>query len=126
MSDIKDSTNKELKTDKHETGSSSKNIKRIRKDLMGFAKEEILNIKKSKKEINIGTFEEKIAPSQYSLTAKHLKFGSFKSKANDEESKENASNLNNVNEGKGKKEAKNDNIKEISSSDISDEEDDDS
>ena len=93
---------------------------RIRKDLMSFAKNEILNIKKSKKDINVANFEEEkevIAPSKYSLTTKKLQFHSNKQFTKDIEPVEEKI------ENDNKKEENNKNEKnEVSSSDISDDE----
>ena len=130
MSGNKDKISKENKAKessksmKFEDKSSLKNLKKIRKDLMSFAQDEILNIKKSKKDISVAHFEPKeyIAPSKYSVTTKKLqpqsqkKYNSnFESvdetnkvKKNDKEEKvENNKNVNN----------------EVSSSDISDDDD---
>ena len=104
----------------NESKSSFKNLKRIRKDLMSFAKNEILNIKKSKKDINVANFEEEkevIAPSKYSLTTKKLQFHSNKQFTKDIEPVEEKI------ESHKKKEENNKNEKnEVSSSDISDDE----
>ena len=104
----------------NESKSSFKNLKRIRKDLMSFAKNEILNIKKSKKDINVANFEEEkevIAPSKYSLTTKKLQFHSNKQFTKDIEPVEEKI------ENHKKKEENNKNEKnEVSSSDISDDE----
>ena len=99
--------------------SSFKNLKRIRKDLMSFAKNEILNIKKSKKDINIANFEEKeiIAPSKYSLTNKKLEIPSNKHFSKEIEPGEEK-----VEKIKKKQENKKIKKNEISSSDISDDE----
>ena len=123
----KNNNNDPQKKKKKQADSSSNNLKRIRKDLMGFAKEEILNIKKSKKDINIANFEEKeiIAPSKYSLTAKHLKIDSFKHQSNkSNHSHFQNNNTNTINEEEDKKEETKDKD-EISSSDISDDDEDD-
>ena len=95
---------------------------------MSFAKDEILNIKKSKKEISIANFENKefIAPSRYSLTTKYVKTQSYKNYKSyiepvEEEVKKEQNDINIEDKKKeGKKEDKNKN--EVSSSDISDDE----
>ena len=111
------------KSNKIQDKPSFKNLKKIRKDLMSFAKDEILNIKKSKKDISIANFEEKelIAPNKYSLTTKALKIQSTKSyKSNIETVEEKIIGENKINDSQ-----KNDNkSNDISSSDISDEEED--
>ena len=112
--------------EKKKESTSQKNIKRIRKHLMSFAKDEILNIKKSKKEISIANFENKeiIAPSRYSLTTKYVKTQSFQNYKSyiepvEEEVKKEQNDINIEDKKKeGKKEDKNKN--EVSSSDISD------
>ena len=114
--------------EKKKESTSQKNIKRIRKHLMSFAKDEILNIKKSKKEISIANFENKefIAPSRYSLTTKYVKTQSYKNYKSyiepvEEEFKKEQNDINIEDKKKeGKKEDKNKN--EVSSSDISDDE----
>ena len=132
MSDKKDNINDEDKTIvnsesnvKISESTSHKNIKRIRKHLMSFAKDEILNIKKSKKEISIANFEKKelIAPSRYSLTTKTVKFQSNKNYQSDiEPVKEEVKKENNhkKKEDKKKEEKNEQNKNEVSSSDISD------
>ena len=132
MSDKKDNINNEEKkientedNVKKGESTSQKNIKRIRKHLMSFAKDEILNIKKSKKEISIANFEKKelIAPSKYSLTTKNIKIQSNKTyKYNIEPVVEEVKKENNHKKFEDKKQqAKNDqNKNEVSSSDISD------
>ena len=125
MSEQKFNENKNNKEEidispKNESKSSFKNLKRIRKDLMSFAKNEILNIEKSKKDINVANFEEEkgvIAPSKYSLTTKKLQFHSNKQFTKDIEPVEEKI------ENHKKKEENNKNEKnEVSSSDISDDE----
>ena len=106
--------------DENKSYSSFKNLKRIRKDLICFAKNEILNIKKSKKDINVANFEEEkevIAPSKYSLTTKKIQLHSNKQFTKDIEPVEEKI------ENDKKKEENNKNEKnEVSSSDISDDE----
>ena len=107
---------KEMEKDKdiESLKSSFNNLKKIRKDLMSFAKDEILNIKKSKKDISIANFEEEelIAPNKYSLTTKALKI---------QNNKNYNSNIEFVEDKSDSK--KNDNKdQDISSSDISDDE----
>ena len=106
--------------DENKSYSSFKNLKRIRKDLICFAKNEILNIKKSKKDINVAKFEEEkevIAPSKYSLTTKKIQLHSNKQFTKDIEPVEEKI------ENDKKKEENNKNEKnEVSSSDISDDE----
>ena len=89
---------------------------------MSFAKDEILNIKQSKKEISVANFEEKefLAPSKYSLTTKTLKIDSNKNYKSDIETVE--ENVKKENDDKNIIDTKIDNKKnEVSSSDISDE-----
>ena len=109
-----------LPKDENKSYSSFKNLKRIRKDLICFAKNEILNIKKSKKDINVANFEEEkevIAPSKYSLTTKKIQLHSNKQFTKDIEPVEEKI------ENDKKKEENNKNEKnEVSSSDISDDE----
>ena len=102
-----------------EEKSSFKNLKKIRKDLMSFAKNEILNIKKSKKDFNVANFEEKevIAPSRYSLTSNKLEFHSFKRYEQDIETVKEIIPQNKINEDTHKNDKN-----EVSSSDISDDE----
>ena len=106
--------------DENKSYSSFKNLKRIRKDLICFAKNEILNIKKSKKDINVAKFEEEkevIAPSKYSLTTKKIQLHSNKQFTKDIEPVEEKI------ENDKKKEENNKNEKnEVSSSDISEDE----
>ena len=88
---------------------------------MSFAKDEILNIKKSKKDFRVENFEnqEYIAPSKYSLTTKNLKIQSTKNyKSNIESIEEKVHNEKNNKEETKKEEEKN----EVNSSDISDDE----
>ena len=109
------------KLNKIEDKSSFKNLKKIRKDLMSFAKDEILNIKKSKKDISVAHFEQKeyIAPSKYSVTTKKLLPQSQKKFNSNFETVEEKNN--NKNNDKNKKVENNKNVKdEVSSSDISD------
>ncbi len=132
MSDQKEIEKKEKennnilhKKKKKQTDSSTKNLKKIRKGLMGLAEEEMLNIKKSKKDINVAYFEEKelIAPSKYSLTAKHLKIDSNKQQSNKLKEKV----INPIKEEEDKKvenKENKENKEEISSSDISDDDED--
>ena len=110
------------KNGKENKSTSNKNIKKIRKHLMSFAKDEILNIKQSKKEISVANFEEKefLAPSKYSLTTKTLKIDSNKNYKSDIETVE--ENVKKENNDKNIIDTKTDNKKnEVSSSDISDE-----
>ena len=103
---------------------SFKNLKKIRKDLMSFAKDEILDIKKSKKEISIENFEKKelIAPSSISMTTKKLEIRNSKKYNSNfepiEEKKQNKINKE-IKDDNNNKEDKN----EVSSSDISDDDD---
>ena len=119
--DGKDNISSKNESDKKQ---SFKNLKKIRKDLMSFAKNEILDIKKSKKEISVANFDKKeyLAPSSISLTTKKLDINSSKKYSSHFEIVEEK--LSN----KKSKEIKDDNNKEdknqISSSDISDEDDD--
>ena len=134
MSDQKDNINNEDKeivnsenNEKITESTSQKNIKRIRKHLMSVAKDEILNIKKSKKEISIANFEHKefIAPSRYSLTTKSIKIQSNKTyKSNIEPIEEKVKNekKDKKNEDKKQEEKNEQNKNEVSSSDISDDE----
>ena len=115
---------KELENDENNEGLklSFKNLKKIRKDLMSFAKDEILNIKKSKKDISIANFEEKelLAPSKYSLTTKDLKIQNTKNYKSNIESVEEKI----IGESKSSNSKKKDNKdSDISSSDISDDDD---
>ena len=123
MSEQKDNQNKENKEKYNispkkeiEEKSSFKNLKKIRKDLMSFAKNEILNIKKSKKDFNVANFEEKevIAPSRYSLTSNKLEFHSFKRYEQDIETVKEIIPQNKINEDTHKNDKN-----EVSSSDIS-------
>ena len=131
MSETKEKISKEnkekqiSKSTKIEDKPSFKNLKKIRKDLMSFAKDEILNIKKSKKDISVASFEpqEHIAPSKYSMTTKKLQPQSQKKNYN--------SNFEPVEEkNKIKKDNKDKKVEisknakdEVSSSDISDDDD---
>ena len=126
MSEQKDNQNKENKEKYNispkkeiEEKSSFKNLKKIRKDLMSFAKNEILNIKKSKKDFNVANFEEKevIAPSRYSLTSNKFEFHSFKRYEQDIETVKEIIPQNKINEDTHKNDKN-----EVSSSDISDDE----
>lgn len=119
MSDLKES--KEDKNVEKNSKQSFNNLKKIRKSLMSFAKDEILDIKKSKKDINIANFEnqEIIAPSKYSLTTKALNFHYTKSYSENIEPVQEKVINNKNGDNKGNK---NDNNNEISSSDISDDE----
>ena len=87
---------------------------------MSFAKDEILDIKKSKKDINIANFEnqEIIAPSKYSLTTKaiHLHYTKKYSENIEPVQEKVINNKNDDNQGNKNENNKN----EISSSDISD------
>ena len=112
--------------DKHVNKTQGKlsfnNIKKIRRDLINLAKDEILDIKKSKKDVTIETFinQEIIAPSKYSLTTKDINLNCNKKYSSKFETVEE-----NVKNDKHKKEEekRNDvNKNEISSSDISDDE----
>ena len=97
-------------------------LKNIRKDLMSFAKDEILDIKKSKKEISIENFDktESIPSNKFSLTTKSLTIQNPKNyKSNIESIKEKGKN--NIK----KEDKKDDKENEISSSDISDNDEDD-
>ncbi len=123
MSEMKNQLNN---VDKHVNKTQGKlsfnNIKKIRRDLINLAKDEILDIKKSKKDVTIETFinQEIIAPSKYSLTAKDINLNCNKKYSSKFETVEE-----NVKNDKYKKdeEKRNDvNKNEISSSDISDDE----
>ena len=74
MEDIKNSLVKDDKQSNNKEKLSFKNLKKIRKDLMSFAEDEILDIKKSNKDINIASFvhQEVIAPSKYTIISKKL------------------------------------------------------
>ena len=127
MDDKLDNINKKKekklkKGKKGELKSSFNNLKRIRKDLMSFAKDEILDIKKSKKEISIENFDktESIPSNKFSLTTKALTIQNPKNyKSNIESIKEKGKN--NIK----KEDKKDDKENEISSSDISDNDEDD-
>ena len=130
MSNIKEKNSKENKEkeeknlySKMENSSSFKNLKKIRKDLMSFAKDEILNIKNSKKELSVVHFEQKelISPNKYSVTTKKLTQSQKKYNSNFEPVEEKN---NDIKKDKVKKveNIKNDK-KEVSSSDISDDDD---
>ena len=76
MSEIRDKLTKDEKNkgyNKDKEKLSFKNLKKIRKDLMSFAEDEILDIKKSKKDINVASFaDQELAPCKYSITTKKL------------------------------------------------------
>ena len=130
MSNIKEKKSEEDKeqeeknlSSKMENTSSFKNLKKIRKDLMSFAKDEISNIKKSKKDISVAHFEQKelIAPNKYSVTTKKLAQSHKKYNSNFEPVEEKNDDI------KKDKDKKVENIRndknEVSSSDISDDDD---
>ena len=98
---------------------SFNNLKRIRKDLMTLAKDEILDIKKSKKDVTVENFvdQEIVAPSKYSLTTKGINLHFTKNYSNKFETvEEKITNNKYHNNGEKMKEV---NKNEISSSDIS-------
>ncbi len=124
MEDIKNSLVKDDKQSNNKEKLSFKNLKKIRKDLMSFAEDEILDIKKSNKDINIASFvhQEVIAPSKYTIISKKLnRFNSqnYDNKIVPVEEKVTTDKSNNKNNNNG--EAKNDknDKNEVSSSDIS-------
>ena len=127
MEDIKNSLIKDDKQSNNKEKLSFKNLKKIRKDLMSFAEDEILDIKKSNKDINIASFvhQEVIAPSKYTIISKKLnRFNSqnYDNKIVPVEEKVTTDKSNNKNNNNG--EAKNDkndknDKNEVSSSDIS-------
>ena len=117
---------------KNNTNNSSfRKIKRISKNLISLAKDEISDIKKSNKDINIAKYDsnkEFLAPSSYTLAKKQLadqpaikNMSSFKphSKFESIQEKEKNNNNNEINTKEEQTKVR-DNKGEISSSDISD------
>ena len=116
---------------KNNTNNSSfRKIKRISKNLISLAKDEISDIKKSNKDINIAKYDsnkEFLAPSSYTLAKKQLadqpaikNMSSFKPHSKFESIQENDKNNNNKIDSKENQTNTLDNKGEISSSDISD------
>ena len=105
-------------------------IKRISKNLISLAKDEISDIKKSNKDINIAKYDsnkEFLAPSTYTLSKKDMavqpaikNMSSFKPHSKFESIQENDKNNNNKIDSKENQTNTLDNKGEISSSDISD------
>ena len=120
---------------KNETNNSSfRKIKRISKNLISLAKDEISDIKNSNKDINIAKYDsnkEFLAPSNYTLAKKDMSvqpaiknMSSFKPRskfesAQEKEKEKEKNNNNNIN-AKEDKTNTGENKGEISSSDISD------
>ena len=139
MSDKKEQSNKENKSSekkkngnvvpnfvKNNTNITFRTVKRVSKNLMSLAKDEILDIKNSKKGINIAKYEshkEYLAPSNYSINKKEAHASSFKNYDPKFESVEEKK-INNKNKEEDEKKDNNEKNKdEVSSSDISDDED---
>ena len=105
-------------------------IKRISKNLISLAKDEISDIKKSNKDINIAKYDSNkdfLAPSIYTLSKKDMavqpaikNMSSFKPHSKFESIQENDKNNNNKIDSKENQTNTLDNKGEISSSDISD------
>ena len=71
---------------------SSKTLKRIRKDLMSFAKDEILIAKNSHKQINIIKYEDNEHKVPHSKYSSNNKKGKEKEKENENENEKNEQN----------------------------------
>ena len=120
---------------KNNTNNSTfRKIKRISKNLISLAKDEISDIKNSNKDINIAKYDsnkEFLAPSTYTLAKKDMaaqpaikNMSSFKPRSKFESIEEIEKNNNNNKITKENKTNRLDNKGEISSSDISDDDDD--